>query len=360
MTARLEARRGFDLPALAGPKGAVADWAERPGEHLEGVTTAVDSSNSLTLATDLLKSLQGLAGTAAGEGALKDGLTAIADAVTAKDAPAEVPLAANRPALKGGWSLMQQMNIREASLSLRKEYTFRRQILLRRLDVTVQSMMAGEKAKPAAGQRKSAEVLSRMWAGWRRGASEAPPLSEWSALAVSRSVLARAVTARVSGPNNRMKSFVKTVKIGAVPDRGGKVDHSGSAKKDPVKRGGEGGVKASSTTAASSEAAPKARAERKRKEGGAIKEAASSGAAGGAAAPPPSAADANAAPVSAAPKKEEKKGSVEGARSTNLDMMNETKKQKKEEYEQGGPKQTYWDELNAARGGGGAASGEGK
>jgi len=225
----------------AGPANGGTEWVERPGGELEGVASVVDSSASIGLAEDLIKDLNkgvrvGIAMSAfpdigavesasanqRSSGFTEECLSAIAQAVESQGPPAIVDSAGYAPALKGGWTLLQEMRVREVAAELRQEFTVRREILLRRLDVTVQVMCSCEQSSAAAVQRKSADVLSRMWAGWRRSASRAPPLSEWSALAVTRAVLARAVDARVSGPGARVSSRLKNVKIGSVPNRGGK------------------------------------------------------------------------------------------------------------------------------------------
>lgn len=214
--------RGFDLPALAGPASETdQSWAERPADDLAGVAKAVDSSASLALAEDLVRQL-GEAVDVAQNGLLEDRLEAVATAITAKGSKSFQISAANGPAITGcNWSLMQEMGVREASTALRNEYGTRRHILLRRLDLCVQVLCGSEKSKQAANQRKITDLLSSMWAGWRKNAAEAPPLSEWSALASTRGLLARSVNARISGPNARGKSAVKSIKIGPVPNRGG-------------------------------------------------------------------------------------------------------------------------------------------
>jgi len=369
MTMRVSVQRGFDLPALAGPAGEAAGgkgWSERPADNLQGVASAVDSSASAGLAEELVRELSSAVG--AGNGSapadrpLQERLSAVAEAVSARteQSNAAPPDSSHAPALKGSWNLLQEMGVREAATSLRNEYTVRRQILLRRLDVTVQVMCSCDRAAVATIQRQITDILSKMWAGWRRDATEAPPLSEWSALAVTRGVLARAVTARVSGPGARVSSKVKKVSIGAVPNRGGKPE--GYTKKDP-------GTQAQATTeepkAASSAVTvtmPKAQRgprERSFASGSGARAtgsasaapaagAASSGAdsaAGGAAA----SGSGSAEPAFVAAKEEKK--APTGARSTNKDAHKEYRVQKRKEWE-GKTTNDYYEELAKQRRGG--------
>lgn len=365
MTMRVSVQRGFDLPALAGPAEAGTGWVERPADSLEGVASAVDSSASAGLAEELVRDLGSAVGSGNGSAPadrpLQERLAAVAEAVAARAEPSRPapPDSSTSPALKGGWNLLQEMNVREAAQGLRNEYTTRRQILLKRLDVTVQVMCNCERASVASVQRKTADILSKMWAGWRRDTAEAPPLSEWSALAVTRGVLARAVTARVSGPGARVSSKVKKVSIGAVPNRGGKPE--GYTKKDPTtqaqpaaaeeakasavtvtlpkaQRGprqrsfasGSGTTAGGGTTTASTGASSSSTG---------AAEASTAGAAGDGA----SSASGTAEPAFVAAKAEEKKAPL-GARSTNKDAHKEYRQQKRKEWE-GKVTNDYYSEL---------------
>jgi len=277
------------------------------------------------------------------------------------------PDAADAPALKSGpWSLMQEMGVREAAQQLRQEYSVRRQILLRRLDCSVQAVSSSERASTPSGQRKVADVLSRMWSGWRRSISEAPPLSEWSALAVSRGIMARAVESRVAGPGSRTSSSVKSVLIGSVPDRGGipdgymkdagKKENQASApppSAPPTKKARTGssittvssGTKSDSSTPAAASSSDKAEG----KEEGKGDAAAASGSSDSAAAGSEKREKKEEEPVTVGEKKPEKKGTAEGARSANKELMEAAKAEQKKEREEG-KKSTYYEELADYRG----------
>lgn len=378
MAMRLSSQRGFDLPALAGPADTGKGWVERPADNLEGVASAVDSSASAGLAEEIIRDLgKAVGSTNRSDEPLHERLAAIADAVDARPnlGTTSDSTAGHAPALKGGWTLLQEMSIREAAQGLRNEYTVRRQILLRRLDVTVQVMCNCDRI--ATIQRQSADILSRMWSGWRRSANEAPPLSEWSALAVTRGVLARAIAARVSGPGARVSSKVKKISIGDVPNRGGKPE--GYTKKDTAPTQEAGGT-AATAPAPKAQRGPRQRTFASGSGGGSVgasssaaSGAAASGVANGAAS---SLADAgnvlggegasanvgSASASSAAPrsnnvsgepasigaKKDEKKAPT-GARSTNKDAHKEYRQQKRKEWE-GKVTNTYYEDLQKNRG----------
>jgi len=354
MLARVQAGRGFDLPALAGPSGTTdCKWEERPAESLEGLATKVDAASGDRVADKLMADLSAAVSPASEPSATPpsrpEQLSALATAVVSDRSRWTAASAASTgPALRGGWSLLQEMGIREAALALREEYGVRRQILLRRLDVTVQVMCNCESARVAKNQPVAANVLSSMWAGWRRSAAEAPPLSEWSALAATSTMLTRTMTARVSGPN-ALKSKVKSIRIGHVPDRGGIPE--GYAKKvnaalqAPAPKAGGGSssrplratreVVGGASSSGSNTTAPA---------GGSTDAA---GVAGGA-------ADVSAAPdrplrVAAKGDGKGKKGSQVGARSTNLGLRNEVRAQQRKEREEGGANNTYYASLGGAR-----------
>jgi len=360
MLLRLRGGRGFDLPALAGPvAGDNSNWEERPAESLEGVASKVQGATGEGLAQNIIGDLARTALRGAGISAgkpLAERLADVSDSILEQQSRWAAPAdsAKNGPALRCKWTLLQEMSVREAAAALRREYGVRRQILLRRLDVTVEALRACDKMTQPATQRKFSDILSRMWAGWRRSAAEAPPLSEWSALAAARGMLTRAMSARVSGPGARVSSAVKKVTIGHVPDRGGVPD--GYVK--------DGGNQAASST--SSAPAPKAKAAaqgqrprlaRTLRGGNAPGDAASSSTAGqpeaAAQAAPATDSAAGRAPASVGVKPRDKKGDGKGgtqvgARSTNKDLKHQHHAQMKKEREEG-RSNTYYAELGQLR-----------
>lgn len=348
MLERITVGRGFDLPALAGPSGSFnSSWEERPGDSLEGLTSKVDAASGERVAIMLLGDLETSTSSsseaaAAAPDDLNLRLSNIAGTVVSqRDRWVRSSATSSGPALQGGWSLLQEMGIREAALALREEYAVRRQILLRRLDVTVQAMCV---SLGAASQRRAADVLSRMWAGWRRTAGEAPPLSEWSALAAAQSMLGRATSARVSGPSTRTNSKVKSFRIGQVPDRGG-------VPEGYLKKGNPALQASAAKTGAASSRAPKSAVT---VIGGASGSTSSGSAAHGspAAASSVSVGDPSAAgdgvPARLTAKPSDKKGTQVGARSTNLNLRNEDRAQKRKEREEG-KTNTYYEALGHAR-----------
>jgi hypothetical protein len=338
MMVRLSVSRSFsEMSALAAPEDRVGDVViagvkQESGEAAEKIVSKIISAAGAD---------------ASSGGSLAARLTAVVDVASAKAATHAATVAAQAstpgrqkdgPALKGGWSLMQEMDLREISLNLREEYTMRRRILLRRLDATIESICAGNAcAGDGNGQRNVADCLARMWAGWRRRADKASPLSEYNALLATRSQLVRAITARVSAPSSTVKSSVKSVRIGAVPDRGGIVQ---SAKRKEPPQG---------ATATASGAAPAQQARRARStitetgpssSGGAA--ASSSDTPAGAAAPA-----SNSGPAELVAKPDEAKNCAAGARSTNTDLHQEHRKQERDPNK---PKESYYEQMANLRG----------
>jgi len=378
LAVRLQAGRGFEILATAGPVDEVSEWGERPADSLEGIASAVDSSKSLPLAQGLVQDMATASEVQVNASEkLVEQLKKITEAALAKGAVRITEAdAADAPALKGGkWSLMQEMNVREAAQQLREEYSVRRRILLNRLDCTVQSMSVNEKAMVPSGRRKVADILSRMWAGWRRNMSEAPPLSEWSALAVTRGVIFRAVTARVAGPGSKLTSNVKKVLIGDVPDRGGIPDGYGKNRKEggaaapaaALPSGGGGGPAAKKQRTGSSittvsEGDKTGQAESAASLAAFFESAAAGDAAAAAASSTSSSSAAAAAPAeggggegagaekttAVAEKRPEKGNTVTGARSVNKELMQQAKADQKKEREEGKEK-TYYEELREVR-----------
>eukprot|EP00927_Polykrikos_kofoidii_P025828 TRINITY_DN2313_c0_g1_i1.p1 TRINITY_DN2313_c0_g1~~TRINITY_DN2313_c0_g1_i1.p1 ORF type:complete len:1622 (+),score=294.01 TRINITY_DN2313_c0_g1_i1:382-4866(+) len=231
------------------------------------------------------------------------------------------PNAANVPAdmlaLKGGWSLLQEMGVREAALTLRGEYTVRRQILLRRLDVTAESVCSG---KSEDIQRKVADICSDMWASWRKSSIQAPLFSEWSALAATRSNLFRDVSKRISGTSARTTSAVKVFRMGVVPNRGGVPDGYGKESST------QGAASASSAAVTPTEpSSAGARPAQRRQGSTAATPVVATASSGSVSSGPAMPADAGPAKVGAKPA--EKKGCESGARSTNKELHHEYRKQ---------------------------------
>mmetsp|Transcript_43094 Transcript_43094/g.78351 ORF Transcript_43094/g.78351 Transcript_43094/m.78351 type:complete len:1437 (+) Transcript_43094:93-4403(+) len=333
MVTRMEAGRALALPALAGPPGKASSTEM---EDLAGVAITVAGSEATQLAGKLVSGIwQTL-----GEGSPGDRPSHELLAVVASTASAG--LQAKYPGrglvLHGGWTLLQEMQIREVSLSLQREYTVRRHILLRRLDVSVEAMSA---SAARSLREKVAGILGRMWAGWRRSAEDAPALSEWSVLAASEGVLARAVSQRVTHAASATASKVKKVQIGSVPGRGGVPEGYG---KDSRK---------SSNVAAS---APATRTPGRGMARPAIPgrlvsagETPSSSSGQNPSGSNSAAHDAQTLPTQITAKRQREPGTQSGARSTNKDLESEWKKKLKEDRESGAG-QTYWQVLAEARG----------
>lgn len=114
------------------------------------------------------------------------------------------------------------------------DFLLRRQMLIKRLDVTIQSFLWGEQA-----QGKEGEIVAAIQAQ-RKHLQEEPVLYSYEdALAAPISLLhdhSKKVTDQ-SG-----KSLVKTVIIGSVPDRGGRANETRPKARDMgFHKGGEGG-----------------------------------------------------------------------------------------------------------------------
>lgn len=341
-------RAYFDLKAFAKPPGeeATAEDAMEPEDLDAAAVVSVTRSGGQGVAR-LGKRLVDKICDTASAGAASEASPAkrLADAHEAVLAKAKAAGDAQVTSLKGGWSLLQEMGVREVAKDLRLEYTSRRKILLRRLDVTIESLCAGKSAGGGAqGQRVVADCLAEMWASWRRGADLAPPLSEWSALMATPAVLRRSVTARVAGPGSNVKSSVKSMIMGAVPDRGGIPEgykpHGGfgsqasaaSAKPRTANAKPRARATITETTTVQEAPAPVAAASAP------IIAAASSSGEGGAAAKPDEDV------VAAKPVEDVPTG---GARSTNKEGMHKLKVQQKKEEVEG---RTYYEQLAAKRG----------
>jgi len=340
MLTRLRVGRGVDLPALAGPsKSHDCAWEERPADSLEGLSSKVDAESGERLASKLLAELETVvlpSSRSEGTSCTAVDRLATVGATIAQDVSRWNAIhGPDGPVLHGNWSLLQMMGVREAAVALRGEYSVRRQILLRRLDITVQSMSASDRAVVPASQRRFEDILSRMWAGWRRFALEAPPLFEWSALAASRSMLVKATTARVSGPHARVSSKVKSFKIGAVPDRGG-LPEGYAARKSSV---------TTQATAQEPSESSQPRPNIVTVSGGTSSTASSSSGMEQARTDTP-AGGIDSKPIArVAGARPNRKQTVVGARSTNLELQKEHKAQQRKEREEGRNPNTYYEEL---------------
>lgn len=336
MTTRMFFKRGFSLPALSAPAEESAIEGE-VCENLVAVASALDSLETSRLAEKIMGDLETAAGVSdtiaqATDRPLAERLNFVAAAADPllADSTAAAP---NGPALNGSWTLLQEMCIREVALMLRQEYSVRRQILLRRLDVTVQAVTVSERALDLSGQRRVADVLSRMWSGWRRGADEAPPLSEWSALAASTTLVQQALSGRISGPTSCVRSAVKDVRIGSVPDRGGipdgysrGADGSRPARDQERPQTSDGAAASSATTNETGSAASQM-----------------------AAATAISCGEAERKPFVGAKPRQGAPTAASGARSTNKELLNSSRQQQRKEREQGGVQKTYYADLGELR-----------
>jgi hypothetical protein len=304
------------LPALASPP-VVSKASDVTSEEVEKAGKLVD---------DLVKKFA-----LSASGSLAQKLSAIATANAEK--PCNTTEAASQLAVAGGkWSLLTEMGVREAATTLRKEYGVRRQILLRRLDVTVEGMSAGQTVKDqAAVQQKFADALATMWASWRSNSNEAPQLSEWSALSISKARLARCVGQRVSAASGHLTSSVRSVRIGSVPDRGGIPEGAKGARRSSAEITPSAG-------SSDAPAAPRAKAPKK--------SASSSTPAGGEQPAQPKMSESD-GPVAMGSKPEDNKNIKSGARSTNKELIHVARKEAKDPKES-----TYYNDLENHRSGG--------
>lgn len=128
--------------------------------------------------------------------------------------------------------------------SLRKDFNVRRSMLLKRLDVTIQSFLWGEKA-----QGKENEIAAAINAQ-RKYLTEEPSKYTLNDVFNAPVSLMHEHTKKVTETSGKKKSLVKTIIIGAVPDRGGRANemrpkdsdiHGGFKKYGGGGRGGGGG-----------------------------------------------------------------------------------------------------------------------
>jgi len=361
MITRMQMGRSLSLAALAGPPGRDAAEAG-DAEELAGVATTVAGSEAAQLAGKLIGGIcQKLDGSISETDISARPWHELLEQTTICASADSQGLRTTYPGqglvLHGGWSLLQEMQVREVASTLQREYTVRRHILLRRLDVSVEAMSASSKARPRDVQQRIAGILGAMWAGWRRSAEEAPALSEWSVLAASQGVLARAVSQRVTHSTSATASKIKKVRIGSVPDRGGVPEGYG---KDAQRSATSSAVAAASTSRTPGRGLARPSAPGRLVSAGEPAASASAGSAAAASSSGQSAGTsaagqtagqgAQVAPAQIAAKRQREPGNQTGARSTNKDLESEWKKKLKEDREGGTSGPSYWQALAEARG----------
>mmetsp|Transcript_33228 Transcript_33228/g.86090 ORF Transcript_33228/g.86090 Transcript_33228/m.86090 type:complete len:348 (+) Transcript_33228:72-1115(+) len=123
--------------------------------------------------------------------------------------------AQNTDLLLPTWELSdkQVQAVNDLVATLNKEYSVRREVLMRRLDVTIQAFLKSQKAEKQ--MEDVTKIIARV-TDWRDNLADAH-VSIWSALAADRGLLRHEkISSRFA-----VKSAVKGVIIGGVPDRGG-------------------------------------------------------------------------------------------------------------------------------------------
>eukprot|EP00408_Alexandrium_pacificum_P065019 CAMPEP_0171159136 /NCGR_PEP_ID=MMETSP0790-20130122/2883_1 /TAXON_ID=2925 /ORGANISM="Alexandrium catenella, Strain OF101" /LENGTH=393 /DNA_ID=CAMNT_0011623623 /DNA_START=53 /DNA_END=1231 /DNA_ORIENTATION=+ len=140
-------------------------------------------------------------------------LEQIADAVAAD---AELCQSLPEGLLYPEWSLTpkQEESVTKMIEAFNREYTTRRKVLTRRLDVTIQAFLWSPKADEYMEQMSQAIAAIMDWRDHLGSAS----IGRWHVLAVDQAALSD--PGKVSSIH-ALKSVVKTIIIGAVPDRGG-------------------------------------------------------------------------------------------------------------------------------------------
>lgn len=131
--------------------------------------------------------------------------------------------------------------------SLYNDFLQRRRMLIKRLDVTIQSFLWGKKAK---GKEQDIEAAIR---AQRQYLKEEPYFYRSGDALIAPLSLLYQHSKKVTEHNRNSRSLVKTIIIGAVPDRGGRTsdirpkgnDYSGGKKfnNNKVNGGGNGGNK---------------------------------------------------------------------------------------------------------------------
>ncbi|KAH9499139.1 Protein fam98a [Bulinus truncatus] len=127
----------------------------------------------------------------------------------------QYPEQAGKPLLKVRMSDQQWAQILEINDYLSEEYRIRREMLLKRLDVTIQSFKWSEKAK--SNENKIAEVYKPI-----RKILNAKACVGISQLLASRDNLTRLQKTSSGEARERTKCDINKILIGQVPDRGGR------------------------------------------------------------------------------------------------------------------------------------------
>ncbi|EDV20333.1 uncharacterized protein TRIADDRAFT_61300 [Trichoplax adhaerens] len=147
-----------------------------------------------------------------------------------------------KPLLTKGLTKQQLTELNEISEELIKQYTMRKQMLLTRLDVTIQSFYWADRIK-----EKEAEI-TEVYASQRQN------LTPESNIGIANLFSARTDLLRVSKTCSGIaraitETEVNKVVIGKVPDRGGRVDYDAAAdmpqfreRTEPSNRRGGGGA----------------------------------------------------------------------------------------------------------------------
>lgn len=125
------------------------------------------------------------------------------------------PKLLSKPIFVGKLSGNQWKKLRELQSELQSEYTIRRELLLKRLDVTVQSFLWSDRLKS-----KETEVMT-CFKSKRDAMSREPGVSIAHLLAAREDIAILEKTSNASVRKNT-RSQVNKVIIGAVPDRGGR------------------------------------------------------------------------------------------------------------------------------------------
>ncbi|CAG0886520.1 unnamed protein product [Cyprideis torosa] len=129
---------------------------------------------------------------------------------------AELPKEAlSRPLLMGLLSAKQWAILDELSHEMKREYTLRREMLLKRLDVTIQSFKWADRLKPKE------EEINRVFIPMREKLRDEPDVSLGDLLAAREDLAIQEKTSSAS-VRKHTKSKVNRVIIGNVPDRGGR------------------------------------------------------------------------------------------------------------------------------------------
>ncbi|KAL8611032.1 hypothetical protein ACOMHN_042648 [Nucella lapillus] len=130
-----------------------------------------------------------------------------------KELIAQHPDQISKPLLKGNLSEEQWEKLTEISEAMEQDYHTRKEMLLKRLDVTIQSFATSEKAK------KSQDSIARAYQPIRQA------LRNHSQIGLPHILAAREDLTRIqktSTGDSRKECAINKVMIGRVPDRGGR------------------------------------------------------------------------------------------------------------------------------------------